>query len=195
MTPFDEWIAMAEKASFNVIHLPLSPEMAKKFDADAAYKFFLSVKGLPYGFHNLFTGWIDTAEDNYPPPLTSHLAQLLAPFGEWLISTELGVSCHYVKTHFIQLGETFDFIGQGLNLRLGTKGLSIEDAYMTASKRSISFTQLVTMPELDSWVFTDGNGVSGPSMVCDVFVTRMWKAGLQCLFSRTDVEQVDFLDR
>jgi hypothetical protein len=99
MTPFDEWIDLAEKASYNVIHLPLSPEVAKKFDQDAAYKFFLSVKGLPYGFHNLFTGWIDTAEDNFPPPLTSHLAMLLAPFAEWLVSTELKVNCTVPSSH------------------------------------------------------------------------------------------------
>lgn len=32
------------------------------------------------------------------------------------------------------------------------------------------------MPELDEWIFEDDNGTKGPSMVCDVFVMRMWKA-------------------
>jgi len=90
---------------------------------------------------------------------------LLAPFGHWLISTELGQ------------GETYDFLAQGLNFRLGTKGLNIQQAYMAAAKRGISFTQLVTMPEQDSWVFQNDPGMKpGPSMVCDVFVMRMWKA-------------------
>eukprot|EP01127_Copromyxa_protea_P013184 TRINITY_DN3520_c0_g1_i2.p1 TRINITY_DN3520_c0_g1~~TRINITY_DN3520_c0_g1_i2.p1 ORF type:complete len:521 (-),score=82.23 TRINITY_DN3520_c0_g1_i2:47-1609(-) len=165
MTPFDEWMDLAEKASYNVIHLPLSPEVAKKFDEAAAYKFMMEVKGLPYGFHNLFTGWIDTAEDNYPPPLSSHLVLLLAPFGEWLLSTEL------------QLDETFDFITQALNFRLGTKGLSMGEAYMTAQKKGISLTELAAMPEQDSWIFENGAGFkNGPSMVCNVFVTKMWKA-------------------
>jgi len=138
------------------------------------------VKGLPYGFHNLFTGWIDTAEDNYPPPLTSQLAMLLAPFAEWLVSTEFSA------------GATFDFLGQGLNFRLGTKGLTIAEAYMVAAKRGISFTDLVTMPELDSWIFTDANGVSGPSMVCDVFVMRMWKAGGILGSSANEIQAAEF---
>eukprot|EP01126_Amoeba_proteus_P047396 TRINITY_DN5401_c0_g1_i18.p1 TRINITY_DN5401_c0_g1~~TRINITY_DN5401_c0_g1_i18.p1 ORF type:complete len:504 (+),score=105.11 TRINITY_DN5401_c0_g1_i18:327-1838(+) len=165
MTPFDEWMDLAEKANYNVVHLPLDTKVADSFDVNSAIKFLYSVKGLPYGFHNLFTGWVDTAEDNYPPPLTSHLAMLLAPFAEWLLFEEL------------QDGQTFDFLAQGLNFRLGVKGLSLTEAYMLASQRGISFTDLVTMPEQDSWIFTDASGVSGPSMVCDVFVTRMWKAG------------------
>jgi len=47
---------------------------------------------------------------------------------------------------------------------------------MEAAKRGIDFIGLVTLPEQDEWIFQDSNGVSGPSMVCDVFVTRMWKA-------------------
>jgi len=98
--------------------------------------------------------------------LTSKLVHLLAPFGEWLTQKEL------------KLGETYDFITEGLNHRLGTKGLTMDATFMEAQKRGISFTQLVTMPEQDSWIFDNGDGMrSGPSMVCDVFVTRMWKAG------------------
>jgi len=130
------------------------------------WNFFRSVQGLPYGFHNLFTGWIDTPEDNYPPPLTSQLVQLLAPFVEWLLQSE------------IDIGETYDFVRQGLNYRLETTGLSIGQAYMLASQQGLSFTDLITLPEQDSWTFINGAPFnSGPSMVCDVFVTRMWKAG------------------
>jgi len=123
-----------------------------------------TVEGLPYGFHNLFTGWVDTAEDNFPPPLASSLVQLLTPFGEWLIQTEL------------KAGETFDFLRQGLNKRLGTKDLTFGQVYMEAHKKGINFTQLVTMPEQDSWIFDDSDGLTGPSMVCDVLVMSLWKA-------------------
>eukprot|EP01126_Amoeba_proteus_P058854 TRINITY_DN7645_c0_g1_i1.p1 TRINITY_DN7645_c0_g1~~TRINITY_DN7645_c0_g1_i1.p1 ORF type:complete len:529 (-),score=93.89 TRINITY_DN7645_c0_g1_i1:153-1739(-) len=165
-TLWDEWLDLAEKANYNVVHLPLDPEVAKLFSSSDAIKFFKSVAGLPYGFHNQFTGWVDTPEDNFPGNLSSHLAQLLAPFGDWLLRQELG------------LGQTFDFIRQGFNKRLGTEGLSIVDLYMYASKKGISFTTLATMPELDEWIFTNDPGTpSGPSMVCDVFVMRMWKAG------------------
>jgi len=164
VTPWETWLDQAEKADYNVVHLPLDP--AKNFSEEKAIAFFNQVKGLPYGFHNLFTGWIDTLEDNYPPPLSSHLVQLLAPFGEWLLQKE------------IELGQSFDFLTQGLNYRIGTKGLTLAQVYMESYKRGISFAELITLPEKDSWIFQNSDGVRpGPSMVCDVFVMEMWKAG------------------
>jgi len=169
MTQWDKWLDQAENANYNVLHLPLSPENAKKFNVQNAIKFFNSVKGLPYGFHNLLTGWIDTLEDNYPPPLSSELTMLLMPFGEWLLFREAGVS------------QSFDFIRQGLNKRLfpntPSANLSLIDVFMAAEKQGISWAELVSMPEMDSWIFEEGDGVKGPSMVCDVLVTSMWKAG------------------
>eukprot|EP01123_Difflugia_compressa_P003781 TRINITY_DN15092_c0_g1_i1.p1 TRINITY_DN15092_c0_g1~~TRINITY_DN15092_c0_g1_i1.p1 ORF type:complete len:447 (-),score=84.61 TRINITY_DN15092_c0_g1_i1:32-1270(-) len=160
-TPYDQWIKQAEAANYNVVHLPLSPDIATKMNITAGLEFFKSVEGLPYGFHNQFTGWIDTPEDNYPPPLHSAAVMLLASYAEWILARE---------------GKTYDYLAQTLNKRLGTTGLSINQAYMTAGQRGLSFIDLITMPEQDEWIFEDANGVSGPSMVCDVFVTRMWKA-------------------
>jgi len=149
--------------------LPLHPDIAKKFDAKAAYKFFQSVKGLPYGFHNILAGWLDTAEDNFPPPLSSHLAMLLMPFGEWFLFQQVGV------------GQNVDFLRQGFNKRLfpsnPNSDLSLIDAYMAAGKKGLSWSDVVTMPELDEWVYHDDNNTVGPSMVCNVLVMRMWKEG------------------
>jgi len=130
----------------------------------AAIQFYKSVEGLPYGFHNLFTGWLDTAEGNYPVPLSSHLTFLIMCFGEVLLQQTLG------------LGQTFDFFAQTMNHRLGTSGLNVVEVYMEAQKRGMSLTDLVIMPELDQWNFQDDNQ-TGPSMVCNVFVMRMWKVG------------------
>jgi len=165
-TPWDLWITQAEKASYNVIHLPLSLEVASKFNTTAAIEFFNSVEGLPYGFHNQFTGWMDTHNHNFPGNLTAELAILLMPFGEWLLQQELA------------LGQTFDFLRQGFNKRLGTSGLSIVDAYMYAGKKGLSVMDVAVMPEQDAWIFENGKGFkNGPSMVCDVLVMRIWKAG------------------
>jgi len=49
-------------------------------------------------------------------------------------------------------------------------------AYMEASKRGWDFHHLITMTEQNEWIFEDNDRVKGPSMVCDVFVTEMWKA-------------------
>jgi len=59
----------AENASFHVAHIPLSEDSRAKFDNDKAVKFFESVEGLPYGYHNFLYGWIDTAHNNWPPLL------------------------------------------------------------------------------------------------------------------------------
>jgi len=167
------WLDQAQNANLNVVHLPLDPIIAKKFDVASAYKFFQSVEGLPYGFHNLFTGWIDTLEDNFPPPLTSHLAMLIMPFGEWVLFTES------------KEPQDLDFLTQGLNKRLAAltgstpnSELTLVEAYMAAQKLGISWSQLVKMPEMDDWIYSNGNeSASGPSMVCDVLVARLWKEG------------------
>jgi len=85
-------------------------------------------------------------------------------FGEVLLQQEL------------ELGQTFDFFAQTMNKRLGTQGLNVNECYMESQKRGIDIPTLLTMPELDEWIFEDNNGTKGPSMVCDVFVMRMWKA-------------------
>jgi len=171
-----------------VLHLPRGACFAKKFDIDAAMKFYYSAEGLPYGFHNLLNGWIDTPEDNFPPPLTSHLAMLLMPFGEWLLFKEAGVL------------QSMDFLRQSLNKRLlslnssfpsAAGNLSLVDTYMVAAKHGLSWTDLITMPEQDAWIYDNG-GVTknGPAMVCDVLVSRMWKEG--GLFGDISVQTSEF---
>jgi len=96
-TLFDVWIKQAALANYNVVHLPLNPEIAKKMDTKAALEFFNSVEGIPYGFHNQFTGWIDTPQGNYPPPLHSQAVMLLASYAEWVMGQE---------------GNTFDYLAQ-----------------------------------------------------------------------------------
>eukprot|EP00913_Durusdinium_trenchii_P012680 g11907.t1 len=69
-TPFREWIAQARAASYSVVHAPLKQQYRESFDERGANAFFHQYKGLEYGYHALFTGWIDTLHDNYPcmPP-------------------------------------------------------------------------------------------------------------------------------
>jgi hypothetical protein len=31
------------------------------------------MEGKPYGYHNMIFSWIDTAVDNFPPPLDAHV--------------------------------------------------------------------------------------------------------------------------
>jgi len=52
-----------------VAWLPLREEVAAKFNETAAREFFYEMEGTVYGYHNFMYGWIDTAEDNWPPIL------------------------------------------------------------------------------------------------------------------------------
>jgi len=178
-TPWKQWLKQAKAAGYNVAYLPLSAKYQKLFDEKKAYQWFKTVEGLPYGFHNMIFSWLDTPHDNYPPPLSSEFFMVLGQFVETIVRDFTG-------NNFT----TFDFVGQALNHRLGTKGLSITDAYMVAGQRGISFADLVTMPEQDAWVYQFSNNRSGPAMVCDVFVTEMYKAA--GIFGNMDLQGAEF---
>jgi hypothetical protein len=179
MTPWKQWLAQAHAAGFNVAYLPLSAKYQKMFDEKKVYEWFKTVQGLPYGFHNMMFPWIDTPEGNYPPPLSSEFFMVLMQLVEDFLQ-------YFTGTDFL----TTDFWGQGLNHRLGTVGLNITEAYMVAGKRGLSFTDLVDLPEQDSWIYQFSGNRSGPSMVCDVFVAQMYKvAGL---FGNMDIQATEF---
>eukprot|EP00727_Mastigamoeba_balamuthi_P009416 m51a1_g5097 hypothetical protein (539) ;mRNA; f:283703-285716 len=193
-TPLARWLDMAEKAEYLVVHLPLAPEVRRAFDVPAAVKHVESLLGLPYGFHNQFTGWIDTPEDNYPGALSSQLVQILMSIIEWLTRDVL------------RSGDSGDMFAGDMNKRLGTEGLGTAEVYREASLRGLSFTDLVTIPSNDSWTFRFADvGREGPSMVCCVFVASVYKqAGIlgpradQIMaseFTNWDVYSLDIFDR
>jgi hypothetical protein len=66
-TKWAQWVEWAQNADFHFAHLPLSPEARAKFNETAAIEFFKETEGLPYGYHNLAFGWIDTEFNNLPP--------------------------------------------------------------------------------------------------------------------------------
>jgi hypothetical protein len=101
------------------------------------------------------TGWIDTLEDNYPAPLSSHLHEILLG---WVDSIDPDIAV--------------DIWLQGVNKRLGTTNLTAVQGMNKAAQLGLDFGHLFTIPEQDAWKFTDGY-----SMVCDVFVCETWKAG------------------
>jgi hypothetical protein len=69
-------MAQAHRASHNVVHLPLRPDVAAKFNLTRARAFFAAHEGADYGFGNLLWGWQDN-EGNYMYPLSPELHQLL----------------------------------------------------------------------------------------------------------------------
>ena len=75
MLPWDEWwqLQLHDVAHSHVAVLPLHPSMRARFNTSAAWEHFRKMEGKPYGYHNMIFSWIDTAVDNYPPPLDAHV--------------------------------------------------------------------------------------------------------------------------
>eukprot|EP01097_Dermamoeba_algensis_P000740 TRINITY_DN1261_c0_g1_i5.p1 TRINITY_DN1261_c0_g1~~TRINITY_DN1261_c0_g1_i5.p1 ORF type:complete len:568 (-),score=130.75 TRINITY_DN1261_c0_g1_i5:76-1779(-) len=164
-TPYQQWMKQAKAADYNVVYLPLSAEARSKFDEKKAADWVVNQAiGLPYGYHNMLFTWLDTTKDNLPclPPnynvcLSPELVQVLAGL---------------VDKYDASISSLM--YNQAINKRVGhvKEDLNTVEALYEAGKKGLNWTQLVTIPEQDSWVYSDG-----ASMVCDVFVCEAWKAG------------------
>ncbi|XP_031492452.1 uncharacterized protein LOC116259010 [Nymphaea colorata] len=154
--PWDEWWELALKDSSNpqIALLPLHPDLRAKFNNTAAWEYALSMTGKPYGYHNMIFSWIDTIADNYPPPLDSHL--VISFMSMW---TRL------------QPDYAANMWNEALNKRLGTEDLDLRGILSECENRGITFDELLTVPEQDEWVYSDGK-----STTCVVFILEMYKA-------------------
>lgn len=168
---FSEWIQWAENASFNVAVLPLKPEVRAKFNETAAFEWFKSVEGMPYGYHNFLFGWIDTANDNWPPLLDTHVFEIAFRLAEYIIPDAI---------HLIY--------NEALNVRLGTKGLNIDELEVEALKRGMTINDLMAMVEEEGIMYYDGY-----SYVCSSFVLAFYKrAGI---FGDLELHATEFTPR
>ncbi|XP_074274503.1 uncharacterized protein LOC141598678 [Silene latifolia] len=155
IVPWDEWWALSLQDDSNpqVALLPLHPDVRAKFNSTAAWEFARSMAGKPYGYHNMIFSWIDTIGDNFPPPLDTHLV----------------VSAMSMWTR-IQPAYAANMWNEALNKRLGTEGLDLYEILVETENRGISFEQLLTIPEQDEWVYSDGK-----STTCVSFILAMYK--------------------
>ncbi|KAJ3687363.1 hypothetical protein LUZ61_016527 [Rhynchospora tenuis] len=158
--PWEEWWQFEQTQDDSDPHialLPLHPDMRKKFNETAAWEYAKSMSGYPYGYHNMIFSWIDTLSDNYPPPLDSHV-----------VASVMTMWSH------IQPAYAANMWNEALNKRLNTTGLDLPDIIIESERRGISFEKLLTIPEKDDWVYSDGKSTS-----CVVFILEMYKvAGL-----------------
>ncbi|MCO5577742.1 hypothetical protein L7F22_031574 [Adiantum nelumboides] len=156
LLPWNEWwqIQLDDVAHAHVALLPLHPDMRARFNASAAFAFARQMKGKPYGYHNMIFSWIDTAIDNYPPPLDAHVVMSLMTM--WTR---------------VQPAYAANMWNEALNKRLGTEGLDLPSVLMASEEMGISFDELLAMPEDDEWIYSDGKSAS-----CVAFVLAMYKA-------------------
>ena len=74
--PWDEWwddVLTQDDSNSHIALLPLHPHLRAKFNETAAWEYARSSEGKPYGYHNMIFSWIDTLDENYPPPLDAHV--------------------------------------------------------------------------------------------------------------------------
>jgi len=172
-TPYATWIKQAINCDYNVVWVPLSQQSKNAFNNTAAWEFIEANRGLNYGFGNLLWGWIDSENDNYPFPLTWQAHQVLPAWIEKFSPKIANLLWN-----------------QAWNFRLGTTGLSTPDVYARMYDMGLTWGEMVSLPEQDEWLYeqmnNDNQTVHGHSMVCDVFVCRVWKAS--GLFGDTDFQ-------
>ncbi|KAK9133450.1 hypothetical protein Scep_012978 [Stephania cephalantha] len=158
--PWDEWWTLEltkDDSNPHIALLPLRPDMRAKFNETAAWEYAKSMNGKPYGYHNMIFSWIDTLDGNYPPPLDANL-----------VASVMTMWSH------IQPDYAANMWNEALNRRLGTKDLDLPQILVETEKRGWSFDKLLTIPERDDWIYSDGKSTS-----CVVFILEMYKqAGL-----------------
>jgi hypothetical protein len=177
------WLQWANNADFNVAILPLKDEIRQKFNVEKALAWYNNgIEGLNYGYHNFLYSWIDTAEENLPKDLIQ--STILLPV--------FSIFERITKPLFNKI------MGESLNQRLQTKNLSISQAAAEAGRRNISFEELLAMPEIEGWEYSDGK-----NYVCSCFVIAFLKEGgafddleiLSTEFTPKDVYQLNIWDR
>ncbi|TYJ37113.1 hypothetical protein E1A91_A05G353800v1 [Gossypium mustelinum] len=153
--PWDEWWELSLKDNSNpqIALLPLHPDIRAKFNSTAAWEYARSMSGKPYGYHNMIFSWIDTVADNYPPPLDAHLV--------------ISVMSMWTR---VQPAYAANMWNEALNKRLGTEDLDLYGILEETERRRITFDQLLTIPEQDEWVYSDGK-----STTCVAFILEMYK--------------------
>ncbi|XP_027331433.1 uncharacterized protein LOC113846900 [Abrus precatorius] len=160
LVPWEEWWDFElnkDDSNPHIALLPLHPSMRAKFNETAAWEFAVSMVGKPYGYHNMIFSWIDTINGNYPPPLDANV-----------------VACVMTIWSQVQPEYAASMWNEALNKRLGTKGLDLSEILVEVEKRGSSFDELLTIPEHDDWVYSDGKSAS-----CIAYILEMYKkAGL-----------------
>ncbi|RVX10564.1 hypothetical protein CK203_017066 [Vitis vinifera] len=120
---------------------------------DECMEYARSMAGKPYGYHNMIFSWIDTIADNYPPPLDAHLV--------------ISVMSMWTR---MQPAYAENMWNEALNKRLETEDLDLLGILAETEKRGLTFDQLLTIPEQDEWVYSDGK-----STTCVAFILEMYK--------------------
>ena len=168
-TKWEQWIEWAYNADFNVAILPLREEYRKKLDEKKANDWFINVaEGLNYGYHNFIFTWIDTVDKNFPYIVTHEIVELL-----------------FSIVSYVAPEVSDQFLTEAVNIRVGTKGLTLQQAIAEGARQGKTFEEILAEPETEGRVYSDGY-----NYVCSAFVVAFWKHG--GLFGDLEIEPNEF---
>lgn len=149
----------ADNQNTTTVLLPLSPVYRATFDLKKAWAWFETVNGQPYGIHNMFFTFLDTPENNWPQVITTD-----SWFTFMNILSKININGKENAADKI--------MGQALNHRLGTQGLTMPEIITEAARRGITMGELISMPEQEGWIY-DGH----VQYVCCAFAAALWYHG------------------
>jgi hypothetical protein len=119
-------------------------------------------------YRNFILGWIDTPDQNMPFVIEHDHLEFI-----------------FTILEKISRSTSDMIVGEAVNMRLQTKNLSLPEVIAEASRRGMSFNELLAVREEDKWVYSNG-----PNLVCSAFVIAFYKAG--GLFDGMDVQATEF---
>ena len=155
-TPYHQWLEGAQESGYLVAWCPLSNAARGAFAAAAAVEFAESLLHHPYGYHSYLFTWLDRIDlSNFPSPITPEALVVVMAVVDRLdppISDKMWT--------------------QSLNHRLSTKSLTLMEVFEVMHQRNLTFEEVYAMPELDTWIYSDGL-----SRVCSTYVASIYKAG------------------
>ena len=171
-TKWEQWIEWAYNADLNVAILPLREEYRKKLDEKKANDWFINVaEGLNYGYHNFIFTWIDTVDKNFPFVLTHEIVELF-----------------FSIISYVDPKVSDKLLTEAVNIRLGTKGLTLQQAIAEGARQGKTFEEILAEPETEGRVYSDGY-----NYVCSAFAVAFWKHG--GLFGDLEIEPTEFSPR
>ncbi|KAJ4457546.1 putative Tryptophan synthase alpha chain [Paratrimastix pyriformis] len=178
-TPYRTWLASHFHDGYDVVFLPLREEYRRRFDEAKAREYFRSMEGLPYGYHNFLFAHVDRDDEtDFPPPLSSETLIAYATIGD-------RVSHKWVATAILEgMSQRLKYYYGGL----GPVG-SMAELWDVCNRANITIRQLWSLPERDSWVYSDG-----PSRVCSVFAVDMLRAA-GAIDGAIDIQATEFTPR
>ena len=165
---YDDWMQYAQDCGFNVAHLPLKKEIADKFNEAKVWEWFDTVKGMPYGYRNFLFSWVDTVKENYPSFLDINFV--------WAMFSVLSNINPKIGNLLVQ---------EAMNMRLGTKDLTLWEIPVEAAKQGKKVEDLFAEVEKEGWMYSDGY-----QYVCSCFVTALWKRG--GVFGDMEINSTEF---